>query len=399
MTLKWLPLLIAPALLAIACGGGSSPAPSPTPSPAFVLPSPTPEPTPTPTPEPAVETLAFIRDGDVWLINADGSGQQKLFDIETERGDSVSDPRWSPDGSKFAVTGRDDVVYIVAAEGDMLLRVLGDHFLAWSPTGDMFAVARLALLSGERTVFVLDSRGETVIELKGAFGASFSADGERLAFSRDVTLPDEPGGLCGVLRGFVANIRTRQVKPIDPDESLSPGCGIGPAFSPSNPSLITYGDGLIDLESGEEKVLPGTPARWSPDGQLLLLACGRGFGGEVYEVETGATVLRFDLNLLGGDQPCSGWIAARSAWSADSRLLAVKEAPPEPYDEPGVIHIWDIASDEDRAISTNAFFLQFSADSARLVLSDWETIWLLNADGTTLTLLAEGSEPAWQPQP
>ena len=50
MSLKWLPLLIAPALLAIACGGGSSPTPSPTPSPAVILPSPTPEPTPEPTP-------------------------------------------------------------------------------------------------------------------------------------------------------------------------------------------------------------------------------------------------------------------------------------------------------------------------------------------------------------
>ncbi len=55
MSLKWLPLLIAATLMAIACGGGgdSSPTPSPAPSPAAVLPSQTPEATPKAEPTPA----------------------------------------------------------------------------------------------------------------------------------------------------------------------------------------------------------------------------------------------------------------------------------------------------------------------------------------------------------
>ncbi len=42
-----------------------------------------PEPTPTETPEPAVQRIAYIgTDGDVWIINADGSGEKKLFDLD-----------------------------------------------------------------------------------------------------------------------------------------------------------------------------------------------------------------------------------------------------------------------------------------------------------------------------
>ena len=185
MSLKWLPLLIAPTLLALACGGGASPTPSPAPSPsaAVVLSSPTPEPTPTPTvtPEPTVQRIAYVGpDGDVWIMNADGSGKEKLFDAKPSPFNSLIS--WSTDGSKFAVTERDGVVYLVTADGDTLLQVPGDRFLAWSPTGDMFAVGRFAPLAVDNAVLVLDLEGNTVVELLEAVGASFSADGARTPF-------------------------------------------------------------------------------------------------------------------------------------------------------------------------------------------------------------------------
>ena len=51
--------------LAAACGGDEKAEPTPTAA--------TPTAAATPSPEAAAETLAFIRDGDVWLMNADGS--------------------------------------------------------------------------------------------------------------------------------------------------------------------------------------------------------------------------------------------------------------------------------------------------------------------------------------
>ncbi len=87
LSLKWLLILIAPALLALACGGdGSTPTPSPTPSPAVILLSPTPEPTPTVTPTPTSQPkgrIAFVSDRDgnreVYIMNADGSDQTYAY--------------------------------------------------------------------------------------------------------------------------------------------------------------------------------------------------------------------------------------------------------------------------------------------------------------------------------
>ena len=37
--------------------------------------------------------IAFVRDGDIWLMNIDGSNQLQL----TSGGDIDTDPAWSPD--------------------------------------------------------------------------------------------------------------------------------------------------------------------------------------------------------------------------------------------------------------------------------------------------------------
>ncbi len=65
--------------LASACGGQEA---QTTPTPTAEVQAPTPESTataaPTATPEPTVETLAFIQDGDIWLVNADGSNRRRV---------------------------------------------------------------------------------------------------------------------------------------------------------------------------------------------------------------------------------------------------------------------------------------------------------------------------------
>ena len=129
-------------------------------------------------------------------------------------------------------------------------------------------------------------------------------------------------------------------------------------------------------------------------------SCVRGFGGEVHEVQTGATVLRFDLNPIPKDDTCHSKIYRQSAWSPDSRQLAVHDFGPGPDYAPGLLHIREIATGGDTTVSvTTASFLQFSPDSAHLLFSGPGGIWLVDADGTDLTFLAEGSQPAWQPQP
>ena len=409
------PLFLVLALAA--CNGGTEEAqPTPTPSPAVAQPSPTPEPTPepTPTPEPAVQRIAYIgTDLDVWIINADGSGQQKLFDIETEPSDSVSNLQWSPDGSKFAVTkspsGSDSegVVYIVGAEGETILEVPAVAFLAWSSRGHAFAITRRAELGMEPTVSVLDLEGNPASEPSDGFAASsFAADGLRYAYQETV----EAFGICGTIRGVIADLRTREVKPIDPDEEPTQ-CGIGaPIFSPINSSLLAYGGRLFDLNTGEERSLPGVAVRWSPDGQRLLLVLETCQRAQVYDVERASSVLEFDIRLLAVDAPCWALMGHQSAWSQDSRLLAISDSILYP-DKPGILHVRDITTGDDKTIpipedvsKLGAFRLRFSPDGQRLLFlarlpGDVAGTWLVGSDGSNFTPLPEGREPAWQPLP
>src|SRR3990170_2254457 len=83
-------------LLASACGGGSS--------------------------APTGEKIAFLscrpdpedeeygpRLCDIYTINADGSGQTRLFEDDAEESGG---PVWSPDGSRIAVLNRNGDIYV-----------------------------------------------------------------------------------------------------------------------------------------------------------------------------------------------------------------------------------------------------------------------------------------------
>jgi TolB protein len=60
--------------------------------------------------------IAYTKNGDIFVINADGSGQTKLTDHPA--GDW--DPRWSPDGSKIVFTTDRDgnrEIYVMNPDG------------------------------------------------------------------------------------------------------------------------------------------------------------------------------------------------------------------------------------------------------------------------------------------
>jgi TolB protein len=85
--------------------------------------------------------IAFIREpyrggyaGDLWVMNADGSGQQRLAPAHWGR--------WSPDGQKIAFDGG---VYVVNADESwhqQLTKGRGWDGVAWSPDGRSIAFAR-----------------------------------------------------------------------------------------------------------------------------------------------------------------------------------------------------------------------------------------------------------------
>ena len=67
--------------------------------------------------------LAFQRSGDVWVVNADGSGETQLAGTpEPDR-----DPAWSPDGTKIVFSSfqdqTDDEIYVMNADGTGAQRI------------------------------------------------------------------------------------------------------------------------------------------------------------------------------------------------------------------------------------------------------------------------------------
>ena len=96
--------------------------------------------------------LLYLHEGSgsrpLYAINADGSARQQLGNL-----DEVRTARWSPDGTRIALTAR-DAVWIINAEGSGLRRIRqSGAYPSWSP-------------DGRRLVFIAYGAGATGPQLR-----------------------------------------------------------------------------------------------------------------------------------------------------------------------------------------------------------------------------------------
>jgi len=142
--------------------------------------------------QPAVSAghIAFVYDGDLWLANRDGTDARRL----TTHPGYEGSPRFSPDGSMLAFTGEYDGnadVFVVPVSGGSPTRLTWhpaqDVVRDWAPDGSgiLFMSQRDVFTNRFTQLFLVSPEGTQPdrVPIPHAFKASFSADGERIAYT------------------------------------------------------------------------------------------------------------------------------------------------------------------------------------------------------------------------
>jgi TolB protein len=122
----------------------------------------------------------YVDRPEVWVMNADGSGQRRLA--------SGQPSAWSPDGRKIAFTGAGiPGIYVMNADGTGQRRLTTATFVSatWSPDGGKILFTRYERGSrGKRSdIYVMnaDGSGQRKLAERG-HGAHWSPDGEMISF-------------------------------------------------------------------------------------------------------------------------------------------------------------------------------------------------------------------------
>lgn len=146
-------------------------------------------------------TIAFRHNGDLWTMNADGSGRKPLFHLSNGAGW----PSWSPDGTKLTFGGTltneaGPDIWVVDADGSharTLTSTHADDDPAWSPNGTSIAfTSRRDNNNPEIYRMNVDGTGQTNLTKDSSSldtQPAFSPDSARIVFTSTKPRTDSVG--------------------------------------------------------------------------------------------------------------------------------------------------------------------------------------------------------------
>ena len=257
-----------------------------------------------------------VWNGDIYVVNADGTGKTRLTSHPAEE----FDPAWSPDGTEIAFsrhTGRRFQIFVMNADGSGARQLTeGDsasYDAAWSPDGKRIAFTRCR---GSCDIYVVNADGSgerrlTYGEHPGEQSPTWSPDGRRIAFA-DLTglfVIDSDGGEWQRLTDGPADDASPAWSPLRPVIAFEGSRGL---FHGDIYVVKADGTGLANVT--ESLPLDSSPS-WSADGRRFAFMRRR-------DKRSRARI--FVMNADGSEQTnlyVIGDDYSRPSWSPDGTKL------------------------------------------------------------------------------